>query len=206
MARPRRPSWGRCSWACACAARRSMSWRASRPRCASGWSGSRRPTAPSMSSGPAETAVGTFNISTAAALVVAAAGHPGRQARQPGDHLAGWRRGRARCARGPDRSRRRLGRGGAACAWLRVHVRPVLPSGDAPRRPDPARDRGPDGVQPPGSPHQSGRGHAHAPGCRGQCRGVARRRGRPAARHGTHARHPRRGPRRAAPRRQRGHP
>ena len=52
---------------------------------------------------------GSFNISTAAALVVAAAGYPGRQARQPGDHLEGRLRGRARRARRPDRSRRRLG-------------------------------------------------------------------------------------------------
>ena len=56
---------------------------------------------------------GTFNISTASALVVAATGDPGGQAREPGHHLAGGLRRRARRARGADRSRRGLGGGGA---------------------------------------------------------------------------------------------
>ena len=53
---------------------------------------------------------GTFNISTTAALVVAAAGVAGREARQPGDHVGGGLRRRARGARRPDRPRRRLRR------------------------------------------------------------------------------------------------
>ena len=57
---------------------------------------------------------GTFNISTSAALVVAARRRPGGQARQPGDHVAGGLGGRPRRARCPDRPRRRVrGRGAA---------------------------------------------------------------------------------------------
>ena len=58
---------------------------------------------------------GTFNISTTAALVAAAAGVPGRQARQPGDHLAGRLGRRPRRAGHPDRPRRGVG-GRGACA------------------------------------------------------------------------------------------
>ncbi len=48
---------------------------------------------------------GTFNISTAAALVAAAAGAQGRQARQPGHHLALRLGRRAGSPRHPDRTR-----------------------------------------------------------------------------------------------------
>ena len=67
---------------------------------------------------------GTFNISTASALVARRGRRAGRQARQPRHHLEGGLGRRPGRARRPDRSRRRVGGGGPARARLRVPVRP----------------------------------------------------------------------------------
>ena len=91
-----------------------------------------------------------------------------------------------------------------ARARLRVPVRAELPPGDAPRRPDPARDRRADRVQPARPADQPGRRDA------GSCSGSAtrpRRRGWPRSSrrlgHRADVRRPRRRRRRAAARRQR---
>ena len=127
----------------------------------------------------------------------------GRQARQPRDDVALRVGRRARCARRPDRPRRRVGRSRPARPRLRLPVRRELPPGDAPRRPDPARDRGPDRVQPARPADQPGRHAAAAARCRRRGRRGPDGRGRPAARHRPDVRHPRRRRRRAAARRQR---
>ena len=88
-----------------------------------------------------------------------------RQARESGDDLALGVGGRARRARHPDRPRRGLGRRRAARPRFRLPVRCELPPGDALRRPDPARDRRPDRVQPAGAADQPGRHAPPAAGC-----------------------------------------
>ena len=102
-----------------------------------GRSRSMRRTARSTWSARVATAAGTFNISTAAALVVGGGRRPGREARQSGDHVEVGVGRRPRRARRPDRPRRRVGRRRARDARVRVPLRAELPSGDAPRGPDP---------------------------------------------------------------------
>ena len=133
-------------------------------------------------------------------------GH-GRRRLRDVQHLddggAGRRRGRASRSRSTatGRSRRRRARPTCSTRWasgstttpqsagalappstgLRVPVRADVPPGDAPRGPDPPRDRRPDRVQPARPAHQPGRrdAGAHRRGRRG--RGAAGRRGRRAA-------------------------
>ena len=132
-----------------------------------------------------------------------------RACRSPSTATARSRRGRARptCS---TRSGVRIDHdaasagGGAPRARLRVPVRAELPPGDAPRRPDPARDRRAHRVQPARPADQPGR---HAPAAaRGRRRGgrAADGRGRRAG-SGTERTFvdPRRRRRRAAARRQR---
>ena len=87
--------------------------------------------APSTSAAPAATGAGTFNISTAAAFVVAGGGRAGRQARQP--------RGLVAAAAAPTSSRRSAcdidaapasARGRARRGGRHVPLRAALPPGD----------------------------------------------------------------------------
>ena len=127
----------------------------------------------STSSAPAATGANTVNISTMAAIVVAGAGRPGRQARQPG--------GLVRVAARPTCSRRSAST--STCRPTRVAERrrggrasPSASPQASTRRcgtpPSPARELGiADGLQLPRPADQPGPGHAR------QAVGVRRRRG-----------------------------
>ena len=148
---------------------------------------------------------GTFNISTTAALVVAAAGVAGREARQPGDHVALRLGRRARRARRPDRPRRRVGRRRrSASIGFAFLFAPGFHPAMKHAGPDPPRDRRPDGVQPDRPADEPGRRDA----ARSSASRTRRRRERiaavrRAARHRAGVRRPRRRRRRAAARRDR---
>ena len=88
--------------------------------------------------------INTFNISTAAALVVAGAGVARREARQSLLHDAVRQCGRARSARCVDRGAGRRDGEVAARRGHRLHVRAVDASRDAPRRPGASRARSAD--------------------------------------------------------------
>ena len=80
---------------------------------------------------------GTFNISTTAALVDGGGRGPGREARQPRDHLEGGLGRCPRCPRHPHRPRRGVGGRRPARHRVRLHVRAELPPGHEARRTDP---------------------------------------------------------------------
>ena len=127
-----------------------------------GASASRRPTARSTSSGPAATAAGRSTSR-----------RPRRSSpRRPACRSPSTATGRSRRRRARPTSSMRSASGSTTtrprpaprCAThrLRVPVRAELPPGDAARRPDPARDRRPDRVQPARAADQPGRHDAAA--------------------------------------------
>ena len=97
----------------------------------------------------------TFNISTAAALVVAACGARRREARQPRALVAApapptcWRRSAS-----PSSCRTRPGRDAHRRGRVRLHVRPEPPPGDALRRARAARARDPHRDEPARPAHE----------------------------------------------------
>ena len=107
-------------------------------------------------------AAGTFNISTAAALVAAGRRRHRGQARQPlGDQQVRQRR-RPRGARRRHRPRPRAGEPLHRRVRHRLHVRAAPPPGDEARRAGAPRARHGDDVQPHRPAHQPGRRAAPA--------------------------------------------
>ena len=99
---------------------------------------------------------GTVNVSTMAAIVTAASGRAGRQARRPGGVVEVRVGGRARVARRRHRPRSRGREPLCARGRHRLLLRPALPSGDALRRAGAPRAGHTDDLQLPRPPRQPG--------------------------------------------------
>ena len=103
---------------------------------------------------------GSVNVSTCASFIVAGAGVPGRQARQPRAVVALGRGRRAGFARRQDRSHAGPGRPLRGRGRHRLHVRAGASSGHEECRPDPGRTRHPHDLQSARTALQSGRRQA----------------------------------------------